>query len=213
MSALKSRSASPSACSGDMYATVPSMIPAWLLPLSRLTPNYWGLDALTDLQLGATLTDILPALFWSTITFSGRIKSAVRRQRRKESKVAHVMAENLSAMKVIHGVEKEGGKVVSFRSYCGGLPAPEANTNPIGYKFSWAPRGVLTAATNPARYRQDVAAVECLANPPALAELPAPAVLTCLFNGGLTGKLAHGRKFLRRRSKGELAAYFVLVQR
>ena len=37
---------------------------------------------------------------------------------------------------------------MSFRSYCGGLPAPEANTNPIGYKFSWAPRGVLVAATN-----------------------------------------------------------------
>ncbi|MCB8962797.1 MAG: ABC transporter permease [Ardenticatenales bacterium] len=42
----------------------PSMIPSWLLPLSRLTPNYWGLDALTDLQLGGTLTDVLPALFW-----------------------------------------------------------------------------------------------------------------------------------------------------
>ncbi len=28
-------------------------------------------------------------------------------------------------------------------SYCGGLPAPEASGNPLGYKFSWSPRGAL----------------------------------------------------------------------
>ena len=68
--------------------------------------------------------------------------------------------DHMSAMRVIHAVAAEGGTVESFRSYCGGLPAPEANTNPIGYKFSWAPRGVLTAAGNPARYRQDGSIVE-----------------------------------------------------
>ena len=68
--------------------------------------------------------------------------------------------DHMSAMRIIHGVEKKGGKVVAFRSYCGGLPAPEANTNPIGYKFSWAPRGVLVAATNPARFMQDGKTVE-----------------------------------------------------
>ncbi len=34
-------------------------------------------------------------------------------------------------------------KVESFVSYCGGLPAPEASGNPLGYKFSWSPRGAL----------------------------------------------------------------------
>jgi hypothetical protein len=68
--------------------------------------------------------------------------------------------DHMSAMRVIHGAEREGGKVVSFRSYCGGLPAPEANTNPIGYKFSWSPRAVLVAATNPARYLRDGTIVE-----------------------------------------------------
>jgi saccharopine dehydrogenase-like NADP-dependent oxidoreductase len=62
--------------------------------------------------------------------------------------------DHMSAMRIIHQAESEGSKVISFRSYCGGLPAPEANTNPIGYKFSWAPRGVLVAATNPGRYLQ-----------------------------------------------------------
>jgi len=68
--------------------------------------------------------------------------------------------DHMSAMRVIHGAEAAGGKVVGFRSYCGGLPAPEANTNPIGYKFSWAPRGVLVAATNSARYLKDGEVVE-----------------------------------------------------
>ena len=45
--------------------------------------------------------------------------------------------------------------MVSFRSYCGGLPAPDDNDNPWGYKFSWRPRAVLTAGCNPARYLED----------------------------------------------------------
>jgi saccharopine dehydrogenase (NADP+, L-glutamate forming) len=63
--------------------------------------------------------------------------------------------DHLSAMRIIHQVEEKGGKVVSFMSYCGGLPAPEANTNPYGYKFSWSPKGVLLAGRNDGRYRKD----------------------------------------------------------
>lgn len=60
--------------------------------------------------------------------------------------------DHMSAMRIIHHVEAAGGTVTSFRSYCGGLPAPEANDNPWGYKFSWSPRGVLLAGRNSARY-------------------------------------------------------------
>ncbi|MFH2007140.1 MAG: saccharopine dehydrogenase C-terminal domain-containing protein [bacterium] len=60
--------------------------------------------------------------------------------------------DHMSAMKIIHEVKQAGGKVTSFRSYCGGLPAPDADTNPWGYKFSWSPRAVLTAGLNPAQY-------------------------------------------------------------
>jgi len=63
--------------------------------------------------------------------------------------------DHMSAMRIINKVKKNGGKVTSFRSYCGGLPAPEANTNPWGYKFSWSPRGVVLAARNSAKYLED----------------------------------------------------------
>ncbi|RLN49072.1 hypothetical protein BBJ29_006864 [Phytophthora kernoviae] len=63
--------------------------------------------------------------------------------------------DHMSAMKVIDEVKAHSGKIISFSSVCGGLPAPEAADNAIGYKFSWSPRGVLTAALNAAQYRQD----------------------------------------------------------
>ncbi len=63
--------------------------------------------------------------------------------------------DHMSAMRVIDSVRSKGGQVVAFKSYCGGLPAPEANDNPFGYKFSWAPRGVLLASRNSAEYLLD----------------------------------------------------------
>jgi len=63
--------------------------------------------------------------------------------------------DHMTAMKVIHRVQKDGGEITGFTSWCGGLPAPEANTNPLGYKFSWSPKGVLLASKNSARYLKD----------------------------------------------------------
>jgi len=63
--------------------------------------------------------------------------------------------DHMSAMRIVHDVESRGGKITSFMSYCGGLPAPEANTNPFGYKFSWSPKGVLLAGKNNAKYRKN----------------------------------------------------------
>jgi len=60
--------------------------------------------------------------------------------------------DHMSAMRIINGVAARGGQVTGFISNCGGLPAPEANTNPWGYKFSWSPRGVVLAGRNAARY-------------------------------------------------------------
>merc|ERR1712093_613359 len=63
--------------------------------------------------------------------------------------------DHLYAIKTIEEVHKAGGKITSFLSYCGGLPAPEASDNPLGYKFSWSSRGVLLALRNAAKYYKD----------------------------------------------------------
>ncbi len=63
--------------------------------------------------------------------------------------------DHMTAMRVIHKVQGQGGKIAKFVSWCGGLPAPEANDNPFGYKFSWSPRGVLLAGKNSAQYLWD----------------------------------------------------------
>ncbi len=63
--------------------------------------------------------------------------------------------DHMSAMKIIHKIEKEGGKVISFKSTTGALPSHEANNNPFGYKFSWSPKGVLLASRNPARWLEN----------------------------------------------------------
>ncbi len=68
--------------------------------------------------------------------------------------------DHMSAMRVIDRIRDSEGTLVSFTSNTGGLPAPEANDNPFGYKFSWAPRGVLLAGKNPARYLKDGETIE-----------------------------------------------------
>lgn len=63
--------------------------------------------------------------------------------------------DHMEAMRIIHEVENKGGEISSFTSYCGGLPAPEANSNPFGYKFSWSPIGVLLAGKNSAQFLKE----------------------------------------------------------
>lgn len=60
--------------------------------------------------------------------------------------------DHASAMKIIDDVHEKGGEVVSFKSFCGGLVAPESNDNPWGYKFSWNPRNVVLAGQGTAHY-------------------------------------------------------------
>jgi saccharopine dehydrogenase (NADP+, L-glutamate forming)/spermidine synthase len=63
--------------------------------------------------------------------------------------------DHMSAMRIIHEVEENKGKIISFRSTTGALPSFEANNNPFGYKFSWSPRGVLLASKNSAKWLEN----------------------------------------------------------
>lgn len=63
--------------------------------------------------------------------------------------------DHASAMKVIDEIQAQGGEITSFKSYCGGLVAPESNDNPWGYKFSWNPRNVVVAGQATAQYLEN----------------------------------------------------------
>lgn len=53
--------------------------------------------------------------------------------------------DHMSAMKIIDEVKAQGGKITGFKSFCGGLIAPESDNNPWNYKFTWNPRNVVLA--------------------------------------------------------------------
>jgi alpha-aminoadipic semialdehyde synthase len=62
--------------------------------------------------------------------------------------------DHCSAHSLLSRLRLESKQIVSFISFCGGLPAPEAAEGvPLGYKFSWSPRGVLRAAGEGATFR------------------------------------------------------------
>ncbi|MBF9252415.1 saccharopine dehydrogenase NADP-binding domain-containing protein [Pontibacter sp. 172403-2] len=60
--------------------------------------------------------------------------------------------DHMSAMAVIRRIRQAGGQLTSFKSYTGGLVAPEYDTNPWRYKFTWNPRNVVLAGQGTARY-------------------------------------------------------------
>lgn len=72
--------------------------------------------------------------------------------------------DHMSAMRIIHDVKRRGGEIESFRSYCGGLPAPGSTDPCCKYKFSWSPRGVLMAGRNNARFLENDKIVDISGN-------------------------------------------------
>lgn len=53
--------------------------------------------------------------------------------------------DHMSAMKVIDEIKHNGGKILMFESFTGGLVAPESDDNLWNYKFTWNPRNVVVA--------------------------------------------------------------------
>ncbi|RDC63510.1 saccharopine dehydrogenase C-terminal domain-containing protein [Adhaeribacter pallidiroseus] len=60
--------------------------------------------------------------------------------------------DHLSAKATIDRIREQGGQLFSFKSYTGGLVAPESDTNPWHYKISWNPRNVVLAGKGTATY-------------------------------------------------------------
>lgn len=68
--------------------------------------------------------------------------------------------DHMSAARTINQVHARGGQVQSFTSVCGAIPSAEANTNPWGYKLSWAPESLIGASRRTARIMVDGQAQE-----------------------------------------------------
>jgi saccharopine dehydrogenase-like NADP-dependent oxidoreductase len=60
--------------------------------------------------------------------------------------------DHMSAMQVIHHIKALGGHIYSFKSYTGGLMAPESDNNPWNYKITWNPRNVVLAGQGTAKF-------------------------------------------------------------
>uniref|UniRef100_A0A3P8TIN7 Alpha-aminoadipic semialdehyde synthase, mitochondrial n=1 Tax=Amphiprion percula TaxID=161767 RepID=A0A3P8TIN7_AMPPE len=63
--------------------------------------------------------------------------------------------DHMLAMECIDHAKADGCIVESYTSFCGGLPAPECSDNPLRYKFSWSPYGVLLNTISPAIFLKD----------------------------------------------------------
>ncbi|XP_060893053.1 alpha-aminoadipic semialdehyde synthase, mitochondrial [Labrus mixtus] len=63
--------------------------------------------------------------------------------------------DHMLAMECIDQGKADGCTVESYSSFCGGLPAPECSDNPLRYKFSWSPYGVLLNTISPAVFLRD----------------------------------------------------------
>lgn len=60
--------------------------------------------------------------------------------------------DHMSAMQVIDGIHAKGGEISTFKSFTGGLVAPESDNNPWNYKFTWNPRNVVLAGQGVAQF-------------------------------------------------------------
>ncbi|MDJ0838557.1 MAG: saccharopine dehydrogenase C-terminal domain-containing protein [Acidobacteriota bacterium] len=63
--------------------------------------------------------------------------------------------DHMTAMEIIDRLKKEGYSILGFDSHCGGIPSRKAANNPLRYKLSWSPQGVLGAITRASKYRRD----------------------------------------------------------
>jgi len=63
--------------------------------------------------------------------------------------------DHMETMRLITKIRDKGGKVLSLKSYGGGLITPESDDNPWGYKITWNPMNVVIAGMASARYVKD----------------------------------------------------------
>ena len=78
----------------------------------------------------------------------------------------------MSTKRLLDGIAAEGGEIEAVRMYCGGLIDWASNRNPLGYKFSWSPRGVFLAARADGTYLENGKVVHKPGGPELFARAP-----------------------------------------
>ncbi len=78
--------------------------------------------------------------------------------------------DHMTARRIIDRVHASQGVITNFYSLCGALPSPAAADNPLKYKFTWSPAGVMAASLSGARYLKN--GEEILVSPESLFHSP-----------------------------------------
>lgn len=60
--------------------------------------------------------------------------------------------DHMSAMTELDQIRDASGEIVSFKSFTGGLVAPESDNNPWHYKVTWNPRNVVLAGQGTVKF-------------------------------------------------------------
>ncbi len=60
--------------------------------------------------------------------------------------------DHMSSVQNIDTLRREAGNITAFKSYTGGLIAPDCDDNPWHYKFTWNPKNVVLAGQGTAQY-------------------------------------------------------------
>jgi saccharopine dehydrogenase-like NADP-dependent oxidoreductase len=63
--------------------------------------------------------------------------------------------DHMDAMTLKEKVEKENGKIISLKSFCGALITPESDNNPWHYKFTWSPMNIVLAGQGTVKYKEN----------------------------------------------------------
>jgi len=131
---------------------VVSLLPAMMHPLVTATCIKHGKHVVTASYAGGL----------QSLAANKELAAQVTDEAAKQAGVTVMMEcgldpgiDHMSAMEVIDAIKRDGGQLLSFESYTGGLVAPESDDNPWGYKFSWNPRNVVLAGQGVAQYLSD----------------------------------------------------------
>ncbi|KAJ8965271.1 hypothetical protein NQ314_004234 [Rhamnusium bicolor] len=117
---------------------VVSILPANLHPIVAKACINEGTHMVTASYMGDEIKDLHQAAVNSGVTILNEIGL--------DPGIDHLLA-----LECIQEAKAAGGRITSFESFCGGLPAPEFSDNPLRYKFSWSPRAALLNTVSSAR--------------------------------------------------------------